>query len=113
MAEEITFDNWEKIEARVAEIKEVEDVEGADKLYKLEVNLGKEMGKRTLMAGIKQYYDKEDLIGKKIIVLVNLKPRKLKGVESQGMLLAAVNSDESKIKLLQPDDDIEIGSRVR
>jgi len=111
--DEINFDDWEKIEARVAEIVKVEDVENADKLYKLEVNLGKELGKRTLLAGIKQHYDREDLEGRKIIVLVNLKPKKLKGVESQGMLLAAVNEDESKIKLLQPDDDIEVGSRVR
>ena len=109
----VDFSHWEKIDLRIGQIKTVEDIEGADKLYKLTVDLGKEIGKRTVCAGIKKHYSKEDLKGKKIVLFVNLTPRKLKGIESQGMILAAVNKDESKIILLTPEEDIEIGSKVR
>ena len=112
MAEHIKFSDWEKIDLRVAKILKAEDIEGADKLYKLSIDLGKELGKRTLVAGIKQYYEKEELKGKKIVVFTNLEPRKLKGIESQGMLLAAVTESHEKVRLLQPDGDIEVGSRV-
>ncbi|MCL5730051.1 MAG: methionine--tRNA ligase subunit beta [Candidatus Pacearchaeota archaeon] len=109
----INFSDWEKIDLRVGQIKKVEDIEGADKLYKLEVDLGKELGKRTICAGIKEHYSKDELRNKKIIIVANLAPRKLRGIESQGMLLAAVNKDESKVILLSPEKDIEIGSKVR
>ncbi len=109
----VEFSEWEKIDLRVGQIKKVEDIEGADKLYKLEVDLGKELGKKTVCAGLKHHYSKEDLKGKKIILFANLMPRKLKGIESQGMLLAAVSKDESKVHLLMPDKDIEVGAKVR
>jgi methionyl-tRNA synthetase len=109
----INFEEWAKLDLRVGQIKKVEDIEGADKLYKLEIDLGKEIGKRTVCAGIKPYYKREDLKNKKIILFVNLAPRKLKGIESQGMILAAVTKDESKVILLSPEKDIEIGSKVR
>lgn len=109
----IDFSDWEKIDLRVGQIKKVEDIEGADKLYRLEVDLGKELGKRTVCAGIKQHYKKDELKNKKIILFANLASRKLKGIESQGMLLAAVNKDESKVILLSPEKDIEVGSKVR
>ena len=109
----VPFSDWQKIDLRTAKILGVEDIEGADKLYKLSIDLGKELGKRTLVAGIKQHYTKEQLKGKTIIVFTNLEPRKLKGIESQGMLLAAVSSDEKDVFLLQPEKDIELGSRVR
>ena len=64
------------------------------------------------MAGIKKYYKQEELLGKQIIVIVNLEPRKMKGSESQGMLLAAANTDESKVILLSPEKGIENGSKV-
>jgi methionyl-tRNA synthetase len=118
MAEGIVdFKEWEKIDLRVGEILEVEDIEEADKLYRLTVDLGAEIGMRTVCAGIKKYYGKEELLGKKIILFVNLAPRLLKGIESQGMLLAAVNIDEEtgeeKVVLLAPEGDIEAGSKVR
>lgn len=94
----------------MAEILEAEDIKGADKLYKLTIDLGSE--KRIICAGIKEHYSKEDLIGKQIIVLTNLKPRMLKGIESRGMLLAASNEDHSKINLLTPDNEVETGSKV-
>ena len=108
----IEFSDWQKIELRVAEIKKVEDIEGADKLYKLSVDIGKEIGKRIICAGIKEYYSKEELKGKKIVVFVNLKPRLMKGIESQGMLLAAVSEDHSKVVLISPEKDIENGVRI-
>ena len=113
MAETIKFSDWQKLDLRVAKILKVEDIEGADKLYRLSVDLGKELGKRTLVAGIKPYYKKEQLKNKTCIIFTNLEPRKIKGVESQGMLLASVSEDESKVFLLHPDSDIELGSKIR
>jgi len=113
MAEKISFQDWQKIDLRVGKILEVEDVEGADKLYKLTVDVGNEIGKRIICAGIKQHYSKKELKGKKIIFFVNLEPRKMRGIESQGMLLACVTDDESSVVLISPEKDIEIGSRVR
>jgi len=107
----IEFKDWEKIDLRVGKVLQVEDIEGADKLYKMTVDIGFE--KRVICAGLKSYYKKEELVNKKIILFVNLAPRKMRGIESQGMLLAAVNSDESKVRLIQPDTEIEVGSRVR
>jgi len=111
---EVDFKDWQKLDLRVGEIIEVEDIAGADKLYKLTVNLGAE--KRILVAGIKEFYTKEELKGRKCIVFTNLEPKTLRGVESKGMILAAVAYDEEgnevKVQLLQPDADIEIGSKV-
>ena len=107
---EINFSDWQKLDLRVGKILKVEDIEGADKLYKLEVDIGTET--RTLAAGIKEYYSKEELEGKKCVIFVNLAPKKLRGIESKGMLLAAVNEDESKVILIEPEKDIEIGSKV-
>jgi methionyl-tRNA synthetase len=107
----INFSDWEKLDLRVGKIIEAEDIEGADKLYKLTVDIGSE--KRTVCAGIKKYYTKKELKGKKIILFTNLAPRKMKGIESQGMILAAVNEDESKVILISPEKDIEVGSKVR
>jgi methionyl-tRNA synthetase len=108
---EIDFSEWEKIDLRVGEIEKVEDIQGADKLYKLTINIGKE--NRTVCAGIKQHYSKDDLKGKKIILFTNLKPRLMRGIESQGMLLAAVSEDEKQVVLISPSEQIANGSKVR
>lgn len=108
----VSFDEWCKIDLRVGQITEVDDIENADKLYRLTVDLG-DFGKRIVCAGLKQHYGKDDLLNKRIILFVNLKPRIMKGIESQGMLLAAVNENEEKVVLITPDDEIELGSRVR
>lgn len=105
------FSDWEKIDLRVAEIKNVEEIENADKLWKLTIDVG-ELGERTICAGIKNFYGKKELINKKIIYFSNLKPRILKGIESQGMLLAASNSEHTKVVLISPLSDIENGSRI-
>lgn len=107
----ITFDGFKKVELRVAEIKFVEDIPGADKLYKLIIDLGTE--ERILVAGIKLHYpEKEKLVGKKIAVVCNLEPRALKGITSNGMVLAASTSDKSSVVLLVLDKDIPNGSII-
>ena len=111
--ETIKFSDWQKLDLRTGKILKVEEIPEADKLYKLTIELGKELGKRTLVAGIKQPYKPEQLKGKSVVVFTNLEPRKLKGIESQGMILAAVSQDESKVFLLQPNNEIEEGSRIR
>jgi len=108
----VSFDDWQKLDLRVAEVLEVEDIEGADKLYKLTVDLGKEIGKRVVCAGIKPYYSKKELTGKKIIVFVNLAPRKMKGIESQGMLLAAGNQENNLCVLIYPEKDVPNGTKI-
>ena len=106
----VSFNDWSKIDLRVAEILKVEEIKGADKLLKLKIDLGTET--RIIVAGIKLYYAKEELEGKRIIVFTNLEQRKIKGITSEGMLLAASNDDHSEVKLLQPDGAIELGSRI-
>ncbi len=106
----ITFGDFEKLDLKVGEIIEVENIEGADKLYKLKVDIGKET--KTVCAGIKEHYSKDELMNKKIILLANLAPRKLRGIESQGMIFAASNKDHSKVILISPEKDIEAGSGV-
>ncbi len=108
--ENVKFEDWAKLDLRVAEILEAEEVEGADNLYKLKVDLGTET--ITLMAGLKKHYSKDDLIGKRVIVFTNLEPRVIRGVESKGMVLASVNGDGSEVKLINPDGVIDLGSKV-
>lgn len=108
----IEFSDFEKLDLRVAQIKQVEDIEGADKLYKLTINVGEELGERVICAGIKQHYSKEELQDKQIIIIANLAPRKLKGIESKGMLLAAVSKDNKNITLISPDKNVDAGLNV-
>jgi methionyl-tRNA synthetase len=100
-----------KVDLRVAEVKACDDIEGADKLYKLTIDIG-EAEPRTIAAGIKQYYEKEELVGKKIAVVANLEPRKLRGIISHGMLLAASNEGKSSVVLLVLDKEIPNGSKI-
>ncbi len=104
----IEFKDFEKLDLRVADILEAKPHPDADKLVVLQVDMGGE--KRQLVAGIKQFYKLDELKGKKIIVVANLKPAKLRGVESQGMLLAAGGDD--KLALLTLDRDLESGTSV-
>jgi len=104
----ISYDEFKKLDIRVALVEKVEKVPKADKLYKLSIDLGTE--KRTLVAGLAEHYKIEDLQGKKIVVLTNLEPRKLKGILSKGMLLAAVENDNVSILIL--DRDLPPGARI-
>lgn len=106
----IDFKDWEKIQLRVGKILKVEDIEGADKLYKLSIDLGKE--KRTICAGLKEHYKKDELKNKQVIVIANLAPRMMRGIESNGMLLAAVSKEHKKVILISPEKSIEPGSQV-
>jgi len=107
--ENINFEEFQKIDLRVGKIIEAEKIEGTDKLLKLKVDLGEE--KRQLVAGIAKFYQPEDLIGKEIVVVANLEPKTLRGVESQGMLLAA--DVEGKPVLLKPDQEVPPGTKIR
>ena len=107
--EQIEIADFAKVDLRVAKVLEAERVEGADKLLKLQVDLGTEQ--RQIVAGIAKQYAPEELVGKKIIVVANLKPAKLRGIESNGMLLAA--SDTESISILTPLKDVAIGSKVK
>ncbi len=104
----ITIDDFKKIDLRVAKIIAAERVEGSDKLLKLQVDMGEEQ--RQIIAGIGLGYSPAALIGKEIIVVANLEPRALMGMESQGMLLAA--SSDHPI-LLQPEKEVAPGSVIR
>jgi methionyl-tRNA synthetase len=103
-----SMSDFQKLEMRIGSVKSVEDVEGADKLYKLKVDVGGET--RQLVAGLKGIYSKEELSGRKIAVLTNLDPANIRGIESQGMLLAAQEGE--KVVLLTTDRDIPDGARV-
>lgn len=104
---EINFEDWKKLDIRVGTIVSAEDHPNADKLLILKVDVGEE---KQLVAGLKEYYKKEDLIGKKIIVFTNLKPVKLRGIDSNGMVLAAVN--KGNVSLLTTDKKINNGARI-
>ncbi|MHA2008415.1 MAG: methionine--tRNA ligase [Promethearchaeota archaeon] len=105
----VSYEEFQKLDIRVALVEKVEKVPKADKLYKLTVSLGEE--KRTLVAGLAQLYKADELAGKKIIILANLEPRKLRGIVSEGMLLAA--DDGENVSILVPDKDISPGSAIR
>ena len=105
----INIDDFRKLELKIGEIKEVNDHPNADKLYIVVVDLGDKT--KQLVAGIKGSYAKEDLIGKQVVVVDNLEPAVLRGVESQGMILAA--SDEEGITIVSPQRKVKLGSIVK
>lgn len=106
-----TFDDWKKLEIKVGKIVSVERVPDADKLYKLLVDIG-EVDPRQIVSGIVPYYTVEELQGKLICVITNLAPAKFRGVDSNGMLLAASTEDDEKVILLTPEKDIPPGSII-
>ena len=108
--ETITFDDFLKLDLRIGTIKQAELHPKADRLIVLQVDLGSEQ--RQIIAGIRGHYEPEQLVGKQIVVLTNLPPRNMRGLESQGMLLAASNEDHSSVILLTPDQEIASGSGV-
>ena len=106
---EINIEDFAKLDIRVAEIVDVEDHPNADKLYVLKLKIG-DMD-RQIVSGIKEYYEKDDLVGKKILMSLNLKPIKLRGVESNGMLLAAAD-DDGNLTLSSTLSDIKSGAKI-
>ncbi|MEO6070207.1 MAG: methionine--tRNA ligase subunit beta, partial [Chitinophagaceae bacterium] len=107
---EITYDDFAKLDLRIGTITAAEKVKKADKLLKLEVDLGFE--KRTIVSGIAQHFSPESLIHKQVIIVANLAARKMRGIESQGMILTAEQPD-GKLILVNPDSLTENGSNVR
>ncbi|MGC0774883.1 MAG: methionine--tRNA ligase subunit beta, partial [Candidatus Acidiferrum sp.] len=110
--DKIGIEDFAKVEMRVGQIKTAERIVGADKLLKLTVDIGTEI--RQICAGIAQFYEPEKLVGRKVAVVVNLAPRKLRGVESNGMIMAAAVGPEGRPVLVGfPDEDVEIGARLK
>jgi methionyl-tRNA synthetase len=107
----ISIDDFVKVELRVAQIIVAERIPKADKLLRIEVDLGYE--KRQILAGIAQYYEPEKLIGRKVVIVANLAPRKLRGLESNGMLLAASLAPEDAPVLAGFLEDVPLGARLK
>lgn len=108
-----SIDDFMKIELRVGQIEAAERVAKSKKLVKLSVSLGETLGARQVLAGISQFYETESLIGRRVVVVVNLKPATLMGLESRGMLLAGSSDDDSVLAIIEPDASLPLGARVR
>ena len=106
--EYIEYDDFTKLDIRVAKVLSCEEVKGADKLYKMQLEVGNQT--RQVVSGIKKFYSKEEMVGKYVALLYNLKPRKLMGIESQGMILAAAT--KKQLSLLTIDGNIQTGTRI-
>lgn len=107
-AEDISIDDFKKLDLRAARVVQAEKVKGSDKLLRLEVDLGSE--RRQIVSGLAAHYAPESLIGRQVIVIANLKPAKIRGVESRGMLLTA--GDDSNLKILTPEGDVPNGAKI-
>jgi len=106
----IPFDQFSQLDLRIGRILALEEVAGKDKLYQLTIDLAEEKP-RTIVAGIKPWYAKEELLNRLVVVVANLEPRTIASIESVGMLLAA--DDNGNCILLQPDKDVIVGAKVR
>ena len=112
VAEKIGIDDFVKVELRAATVLEAERVPKADKLLRMQIDIGEEQP-RQILAGIAEYYSPEDVIGRKIIVVANLAPRKMRGFESNGMLLAASVGEEGRPVLATFGEDVPNGTRLK
>ncbi|MCE4605879.1 MAG: methionine--tRNA ligase subunit beta [Desulfurococcales archaeon] len=110
MPEVIEYTDFAKMDLRVGKIVEAEPVPTSRKLIRLIIDLGEE--KRQILAGLAKWYKPEDLLGKEVIVITNLKPKRMAGLVSQGMVLAAGCSEESKPVLLTVEEDVEPGEKI-
>jgi len=106
---EITFDDFSKMDIRIGKILKAERVEKSKKLLQFQVDTGIDV--RTILSGIAEHFSPEEMIGKQVTLLVNLAPRKIMGVESQGMILTAADKD-GKLRLLQPSEVVAPGSKI-
>ena len=106
----IQFDDFLKLDLRVATVKQAEAHPRADKLIVLQVDLGSEQ--RQIIAGLRGHYEPEALVGRQIVVLTNLPPRNMRGLESNGMLLAAASDDQSVVVVLTTEKDVTPGMKV-
>jgi methionyl-tRNA synthetase len=106
----ITIDDFIKLDLRVAEVLECVKVEKSDKLLHLTLSLGTE--KRTVLSGIAEHYSPEEMVGKRVVLVANLAPRKMRGIESQGMILAG-EDEAGKVVLVSPEKELPAGSKVK
>lgn len=106
----LTIDEFSRVELRVATVLAAEAHPNADRLLVLKIDLGGEQ--RQLVAGIRKHYEPDALVGKRIVVVANLQPATLRGVESQGMLLAA-SDEEGRLSLVTPEREVAVGAKVR
>jgi len=106
----VSFEDFEKLDLRIGKIKSIKPHPNADKLYVLMVDLGKGEHDVQIVAGLRNYYKEEELIGKQIVIIRNLEPVVLRGIESQGMLLAA--EFKNKVVLISPEKEIETGAKI-
>jgi methionyl-tRNA synthetase len=106
----ISIDTFKQLDLRVAEVMAAEKVPKADKLLKLKIRVGEE--ERQLVAGIAQHYSPEEIVGKKVVIVANLEPAKIRGLESQGMILAA-STEDGKLSIVSPERDIASGAKVK
>lgn len=107
----ISIDDFLKVEMRVGQVKHAEKVKGADKLLRLEVDIGSEV--RQVVAGIALAYEPEKLIGRKVVIVANLAPRKLRGLESNGMIVAASVGENGKPVLASFLEDVPVGAKLK
>lgn len=106
----ISFNDFSKVELKVGTVLEAEDLEGSEKLLKLKVDLG-EKEPRQILAGVKQWYKPKDFVGRQVVVVANLEPRKMMGLESQGMMLAA-DSEDGPV-FLTTSKQVSAGTKIR
>ncbi len=111
MSETISYGDFQKLDLRVAKILQAEEIPGKDRLLKLSVDIGTEQ--RTIVAGIKPWYSPAELIGKSIVIVANLEPKTLAGIQSHGMLLAAGEHGAETISLLVLDRELPAGTIVQ
>jgi methionyl-tRNA synthetase len=112
-SELISIDDFAKIDLRVAQIVVAERIPKADKLLRLEVDLGPSFPRRQILAGIAEHYSPESLIGRKVVIVANLAPRKMRGLESQGMIVAASIGPGGAPVLAAFLEDVELGARLK
>lgn len=107
----LSYDEFKKMDIRIGTVREVEPVPETDKLLRFQIDFGEDLGVRQIVSGIHEYYpDYESLVGKQLLYIVNLEPRTIRGVESNGMLLAV---GEGAPTFLVPDEEVPAGSKIR
>ena len=104
----ITFEQFKGMDIRIAKITDIQDHPNADKLYVVSLDVGEHA--KTVVAGIKQFYSKDELVGKQVVLLDNLEPATIRGVQSEGMILAT--RDDERLAVLAPEREVKTGSKV-
>ncbi|HPR99841.1 MAG TPA: hypothetical protein PLU63_03465 [Candidatus Woesebacteria bacterium] len=110
--DQITYDDFAKVEFRVGEIIEAKNVEKSEKLIRLIVNFGEELGQKIVYSGVRQWYSPADLLNKKTIFIVNMIPKKIMGEESEAMIFGAEDEEKNEMSILILEKDLPVGTKV-